>query len=232
MNTEYQTVAVLTADVVRSRRYSLEDRQQVDNVLREAFADVASRFPNAIHTPMAFRITAGDEFQCVFKEISKVAEIIFYLRSVAAIQIMDPPLNFRASVGIGKISVENYGNSYTEDGPAFARAREGIIELQKGRRRKITTIRTGNEATDRSINVVLSLIDAVSGRWSVFQWEAIKWSLVGAKREDVAEITGIAHQNVTKKLAAALWPAVSDGLDFIREALNECSSQVSESTGD
>jgi len=43
-------VAVLTADVVGSSRYSPADRRKLDQVVRKAFAEVEHRFP-ALRSP-------------------------------------------------------------------------------------------------------------------------------------------------------------------------------------
>src|SRR2546422_6651751 len=75
-------IAVLTADVVGSSRYSSTDRRKLDEVIRKAFAEVEHRFPDAIHTRLAFRITAGDEFQCVISDTPRVLDILTYFRAV------------------------------------------------------------------------------------------------------------------------------------------------------
>src|SRR2546422_7893805 len=77
-------IAVLTADVVGSSRYSSTDRRKLDEVIRKAFAEVEHRFPDAIHTRLAFRITAGDEFQCVISDTPRVLDILTYFRAVVA----------------------------------------------------------------------------------------------------------------------------------------------------
>ena len=66
-----KVVAVLTADIIGSSAYSREDRRRLDRVLRRAFADTERHFPKAIHTAMTFRITAGDEFQCVISDVTQ-----------------------------------------------------------------------------------------------------------------------------------------------------------------
>src|SRR5207249_6597155 len=77
-------IAVLTADVVGSSRYSSTDRRKLDEVIRKALADVERRFPDAIHTRLAFRITAGDEFQCVISDTPRLLDILTFFRAVVA----------------------------------------------------------------------------------------------------------------------------------------------------
>src|SRR5438552_8689435 len=119
-------IAVLTADVVGSSRYSSTDRRKLDEVIRKAFAEVERRFPGAIHTRLAFRITAGDEFQCVIAEARRALDILTSFRAAVAVGGLTPPVRLRASVGIGGLSTPKRENPYEEDGPAFVHARNGL----------------------------------------------------------------------------------------------------------
>ena len=112
------SVAVLTADVVGSSRYSSADRRRLDQILRKAFADVEHRFRNAIYTRLAFRITAGDEFQGVIADARRALDILTYLRAVVAVGGLTPPVHLRASVGIGGVSTPKRDSPYEEDGPS------------------------------------------------------------------------------------------------------------------
>jgi len=199
-------IAVITADIVGSSSYSPQDRRSVDRILHAAFRETERRFPNSIHTGMAFRITAGDEFQCVIADIPQVLQILTYLRAVAATGGLDPPLHFRASIGIGTLSTRKRPNPYEEDGIAFVRARRGLERLDKGRGpTRWTVLATGNEDVDVAADAILSLADYVMEGWTVAQWGAVRWALLGLKRKEVARKLKIAHQNVTKRILAAGW---------------------------
>ncbi len=139
-----RNVSVLTADIIHSTHYSPRHRRQVDQVLRRSFSEVIRKFPNAVHTPLAFRITAGDEFQCVFLDVPKTFDILTYLRASAATSKVRPIISFRASIGVGEISVSGKSNPYEEDGRAFVRSRRGLEELTK-RRQSFTKIITGQQ---------------------------------------------------------------------------------------
>jgi class 3 adenylate cyclase len=68
-------VAVLTADIIQSTVYSRAERQRLNRALLKAFDEVVERYPKAVHKRLTFRITAGDEFQCVFSDIPKTLNI-------------------------------------------------------------------------------------------------------------------------------------------------------------
>src|SRR5438093_3358494 len=217
-------VAVMTGDIVGSKRYSPKERQRLDRVLRAAFGDMEKRFPDAIHTRVAFRITAGDEFQCVLRDVPRALEILAYVRAVAATGGLRPPVRFRASVGVGEISVTRRTSPYEEDGTAFVRSRQGLDELDRQRSpKRWTKLLTGQKGIDSAADAVLCLADYLFERWTVPQWEAVRWTILGQTRQVIARKLGIAHQNVTKRLLAAGWPHLEPPLRFLNGLLREAS---------
>jgi SatD family protein len=209
-------VAVLTGDVIGSKRYSPKERQRLDRMLRGAFGDMEKRFPDAIHTRAAFRVTAGDEFQCVIRDVPRALEILTYVRAVAATGGLRPPLRFRASLGVGEISVVKRTSPYEEDGPAFVRSRQGLDELDTMRSpKRWTKLLTGRKEADSAADAVLCLADYLFEAWTLPQWEAVRWTILGHTRQEIAKKLGIAHQNVTKRLLAAGWPHLEEPLRFV-----------------
>ena len=213
-------IAVLTADVVGSSRYSSADRRKLDKVIRKAFAEVERRFPNAIHTRLAFRITAGDEFQCVISDTPRALDILTYFRAVVAASGLRPTVRLRAAVGIGELSTPKRQNPYEEDGPAFVHARNGLEEIAKARSPlRATKLITGVSEVDTAADAVLCLTDFIQQSWTVAQWEAIRWSLLGLTRQAIARKLKVAHQNVTKRLLAAGWPHFEVAAAFLRQLI-------------
>ena len=58
-------VAVVTCDIIKSRRYNVNERKEVDNLIRQAFAETIELFPDAQADKLSFNIIQGDEFQFV-----------------------------------------------------------------------------------------------------------------------------------------------------------------------
>ncbi len=225
-----ERVAVLTADIIHSSQYTGSDRRRVDRVLRESFEEMERSFPGSIHTPMAFRVTAGDEFQCVIKQVRNAFRMLTYFRAMAAISGLRPMLRFRASLGVGEIVLVKKKNPYEEDGSAFIRAREGLD--QTGSSARWTKLITGSAELDRPIDVVLSLLDSMQQRWTLPQWEAIRWALLGLKREDIAKRLRVSvegkrrrkpptHQSVTKRLSAAGWQRFEQAAEYLSDCLEQ-----------
>lgn len=212
-------VAVLTADIIQSTRYSRLERQRLNRALLRAFDEVVRRYPKAVHTRLAFRITAGDEFQCVFSDIPKTFDILTYLRATLATSGLEPIVRFRASIGVGEISVAGRSSPYEEDGEAFAHARRGLEQLGKGRHNRWTKIVTGQAELDSTADVVLTLLDYLEQGWTVPQWEAVRWSLLELTREEISKKLKVRHQNVSKRLSAAGWHQFRVASKFLGDLL-------------
>ena len=215
-------VSVVTADIIKSRHYSPNLRKRVDSVIKRAFADLARKYPEAIHTRLAFRITVGDEFQCVFRDVPHSFDLLTYLRASVALSGVEPLIYFRAAIGVGGISISGKKNPYEEDGEAFARARHGLEQLKK--RKRSTTLITEKPEIDRVADLILSFTDRLQKNWTLPQWEAVRWSLLGLKREEISQKLNVAHQNVTKRLRAAGWQEFKQASQFLREVLEKQKS--------
>jgi len=216
------TVAVVTADVIGSSRYRPPDRKRLDDILRRSFAEAERRYPTTVHTRMAFRITAGDEFQWVMDDVGRAFDVLMYLRAVVASSHIEPRARFRAAIGVGGISVSRRDDPYSEDGPAFANARVGLQSLDKSRGPlRWTALITGKPRLDEAADAVLCLADYLMQGWTTAQWSAIRWSLLDFTREEIAAQLDVAHQNVTKRLHAAGWLHFQVAAKFLRGLLCE-----------
>lgn len=209
-------IAVVTADIVGSSRYAATARRNVDHVLRAGFRETRRAYKNALRGRLSFRITAGDEFQWIVEDPAKALETLTYLRAVVASSAPKLRLHFRAAIGIGEIAVRGKGDTYEQDGIAFVRARQGL-EAFSGRRgaTRWTTITTGQETTDRTVDAILSIADFHFSRWSPEQWEAIRWTLHGESREAIAKRLRISTEAVRKRLKTAGWPNLEPALRLV-----------------
>lgn len=215
-------VAVVTGDVIGSSNYAPRERRQLDRELRAAFRQVARAHSTAIYAPLAFRVTAGDEFQCVLSEPTRAFEIVMLLRAIAASSRLRPVVRFRAAIGVGTMSVSRRADPYAADGPAFVMARSGLEAAKRSRTPlRWTTLTTQKPDLDASADVVLALLDGLMSGWTPLQWQAVRWTLAGLDRKATARKLGIAHQNVSKRLHAADWPRFKLGADFVGTLLEE-----------
>ncbi|MFB3886995.1 MAG: SatD family protein [Thermodesulfobacteriota bacterium] len=216
-----RVVAVVTCDIVRSQRYSTEQRRKIDTILKKEFTAVSKTYKNAIHTPTSFNVTVGDEFQFVLSRAEKAYELTVFYRALVALADFPSIVNFRSSIGIGEIAVEHKKDSYSQDGQAFHRSRNGInfFRDRKYRGKRRTKIVTGDANLDETLDIVLMYQDLLEEKWTQAQWEAIRWRLVLSTYEEIANKLGVAYQNVQKRLKAANWDEFGQGMDFVEKVL-------------
>ena len=214
-------VAVVTCDVVRSQRYSSEQRRKIDAILKKEFTTVSKTYKNAIHTPTSFNVTVGDEFQFVLSKVEKAYEVTVFYRALVALANITPMITFRSSIGIGEIAVENKRDSYSQDGQAFHRSRLGInfFRDQKFKGKRRTKIVTGDGPLDETLDMILTYQDLLEEKWTPAQWEAVRWRLVLPTYEKIAKKLGVAYQNVQKRLKAASWDEFNRGIKFVEKVL-------------
>lgn len=221
-------VAVVTCDIFQSQRYTTEQRRKIHKILKREFTTLSKAYKGAVHTGTSFNVTVGDEFQYVLAKIEKAYEVTVFYRALAALADVSPILNFRSSIGIGEIAVEDKKDSYSQDGKAFHRSRLGMDLLKnsktKGKRR--TAIVTGDAALDETLEMILTYQDLLENGWTRPQWEAIRWRLMLPTYEEIAAKLGVAYQNVQKRLKAANWDEFSRGLAFIEKSLSEYLERV------
>jgi len=153
----------------------------------------------------------------VFSDVPHSFDLLTYLRASVVISDIKPLVSFRAAIGVGGISIGGKSNPYEEDGEAFVRARKGLDHLKK--KKRLTTIITEKPEIDRVADLVLSFTDRLQKGWTLPQWEAVKWTLLGLTREEISGKLNVAHQNVTKRLSAAGWQEFKEASQFLRELL-------------
>lgn len=157
--------ASLIIDIKKSRDYEAKDRNQLQNFLVEAIDQLNIIFKETIVFPVTF--SAGDEMQGLFKFPVQAFQ---YLRML---NLMVFPVQLRAGIGIGNwdIRIEG-GESTQQDGPAYHRAREAIIDVYKMQTQHFR-ICSGTKAdimANYLINLSMHLLADQNGIQNRVQW--------------------------------------------------------------
>jgi hypothetical protein len=212
-------VAVVTADMVNSRRYGKKSRTELDRAVRQSFSP--RQLPGSLRdfkvAAAGFHITVGDEFQFVSKNLDLVLPFVTHLRARLARLAIDPKPQFRVSVGVGTVVLARSGNAYEQDGPAFVLSRRGLNALKEASRGRdqLTTVVTGTSDRDREFDAVLALMDHMQRRWTRQQFEAADLALQGATLQEASAKIGVRYQNVHKRLRAAGWFEYKQAQDLL-----------------
>ncbi len=116
--------ASLIMDIEKSRRYSVEDRTELQKFISYSVDRLNELFKENIEYDVTF--SAGDELQGLFNDVTAA---VMYFR---LFEMLVKPVKLRAGIGVGEwtIRIEN-GLSTQQDGPAYHRARYAIDEVRR-----------------------------------------------------------------------------------------------------
>lgn len=110
--------AVINIDIVGSRK--LKDRKIVQENLRAYIQKLNLELKDILLAPI--KITLGDEWQIVLKDVSKS----YYLINKFQNYLRKKNINVYAGIGIGDISTGIYEDTASMDGESFIKAREAL----------------------------------------------------------------------------------------------------------
>jgi len=167
-------VAVI-GDIVASRQ--IPDRWRFQEDLKRGLKALSARAP-ALVSP--WTITLGDEFQAVFAGAEGL------MSSLWGVQRILQPQRARLSLGIGHIDTAiNPDAALGMDGPAFHRARRGMLRLKDDERR-LFAVHADDEAPARVEDVLNLAAEVVYGGRSGSRLELLAELLQGRSPQDIA----------------------------------------------
>jgi len=207
---ESQDYLVLTGDVVRSRQ--VDDREALRQTLLSVLDAVNGDEAEAILVPLS--ITAGDEFQGVFRVDGRIVKVVDRLERGLF------PVRVRVGIGIGPIHTAFTARSQEMDGPAFVRAREALEATRKFRPDAWLQFRTADETFDLPANAMALLLGLVKARWSALHWRRAALRDEGLHVADIAELEGVVQSTVTESLQAAEFGAVRNAEESLAELID------------
>jgi len=192
--------AVVTGDVVKFSRLTVAQRRTVLELLESSFGGIQSLF-GPVYAP--FRPYRGDSFQGVVDPSVALRAAIFLRASfrgaVEAASRSDAP-DARIGVGIGTVeSLPGQGRSMG-DGEAFYRSGR-LLDSMKDQNRLL--FRTPWPEIDVELDVECALLDAIMGKWSAQQAEAVALHIRGLTQAMAAGELGISQPAVGRRLKSA-----------------------------
>jgi len=211
-------VGVVTCDIIKSRRYSKTERQEVDKLIRQAFGETIELMPEAKADKLSFSIVQGDEFQFVINDPALAYRFAVFYRLILSLKPLKPI--FRAGIGIGEIAVGN-DNSYKMDGSAFHRSREVFQKFEKPKfRHRITGILSGNPELNEQFEIVAMYNDFLEQRWTDKHRMAIIYYQNTGSLEEAAKKESISYQAMQQRISRSGFQQFAKGLNFYTNELN------------
>lgn len=153
---------VLIMDLKKSRSYSIEDRNSIQNYIITVIQNLNEVFSNTLVKEVGF--SAGDELQGLFKS-PEAAYLYFRM-----ISMLISPVEIRAGIGVGEWNIKIEKASTTaQDGPAYHNARYAIENVKDALGYSILFY-SENEI-DLFLNDVINTAFALTSKHSEYQNE-------------------------------------------------------------
>jgi len=209
--------AIVTADIVKSRRFSAEERRQVNELIKSGFAECCDLFTEAAADRFSFSIVQGDEFQFLIYNPEFAYQFTLFFRLSLTLSELKP--TFRAGIGIGKI-INEENNIYEMDGSAFHHSRASLeLVKEPGFRERMTVIKTGSEDVDDWLELITQYNDYIEGNWSEKQKEAIYLYKKHGSLEKAAASIDITFQALHQRISSSGWKQMNTGFTRYRELI-------------
>lgn len=227
-------LGVITADIVDSRKISVDSREKLYQDLTIFLSDLKKR--KLIEEYEVFR---GDSFQCVIPKVEDTLRIAIlirsYIKSYISLEEKNKLDQFKKDklkskgyflthqdirLGIGLGSIDFIGNSLAHsDGEAFHNSGEALDKL------KYTNARLGIKAPakifDNLIESTILLLDAVIQKWTNNQAEIIFYKLQNHTEEEIAQTLKISQSAVNQRSKISQWTAVEKLLAYFENHLKQ-----------
>jgi hypothetical protein len=216
-----QLYAVLTGDVVGSRRLKAGDRQRLLTVLTQAGEALQEAFPQAI--PFAPEIFRGDGWQFISTAPASSLRQGLYFRARVKAGMRSSRVDTRFSLAIGTIDFLPADGPAAGAGQAFNLSGQGLDEMNRHFYISLLFPPEFDSATSTALQAVARLIDRLAQDWTDRQALAISGALLNMTQERIAQTAfegQITQQAVAQHLASAGWQAVHSGLEAFESVVS------------
>lgn len=211
--------AVITGDIVKSRRLTPENKTLLIDYISDAFKQWDEDFGTRSEL---FR---GDSFQCLIKEaysaLRQAIIIKTYIRSFNPsdkiemnnkTRLTRPKIylfphwlfDVKIAIGIGTVDYETKYNA-TSDGEAFQISGMLLDEIKNNR--QSFAIRTKDKYNDE-LETEMVLLDTILGKTTALQCEVIYFKLLGYTESEISEMISVNQSAVNQRSNAAGWNAI------------------------
>lgn len=187
-----KTIAVLTGDIVSSRKAPPKALEQAFAILQQAAADFGQ------HQDLDLRFTRnrGDGWQVVLTDPSQCFDAILYI--IASLRAGQSGLDTRISVAIAPVDTLGSRDLADANGPAFFIAGDQLDKMPRTTRIAMANLGPAQAA-------IIDMTDHIIARWTAAQAQAVALALLGPAKtqDDIAAHLGITRQAVQNRLASA-----------------------------
>jgi len=194
-----KTYAVLTCDIIHSRKFETVDLLEV---LHRTLDEVNEKFKEIIHRPMT--IMFGDSIQGVLSEPEFCFDVFEHLEERLWLYGAEKfgkknPVLVRCGIGIGSIKNPDEEHLGEMTGDAFQLARNAL-DTVKEKQRSISTIAYQDLTQSLILSILFNLVSLLKANWSLKARIAVNMRRDGFTINQIGEESGISFQAVSQSL--------------------------------
>ncbi|WP_417887915.1 SatD family protein [Zunongwangia sp.] len=199
-------IAVLTADLIDSTKYSNSFLEIVLSNLKNEFSRIEENFSEQT---TSFDIFRGDSIQAIIKKPSKALWVALVLKSTLNAIVNDTEKNaktdLKLAIGIGNYQLERE-EIRESNGEAFHFSGRTLDEMKNTGRKLM--LATPNSEVNEEFNISLAMFDYIAERWSVASAEVVYYLLHGYKEIEISKKLNISQSAVNQRKKTAGWEVI------------------------
>jgi len=205
--------AVLTGDIIGSRRWNAQRRPELFDALRTVAQQLQTQFPAAVRLPID--LYRGDSWQLLIVEPQDALRIAIYIRTTLRLLPASFRLDSRIAIGLGTIDFLPTDRISQGDGPAFQRSGQILQTLEYWQMGLDATDDLWPPALRTTLQALVHHLDFLIQHWTPKQGRAIRGALLGQNQETIGRSwpdAPISQQAVAQHLQRSGWSAVEETL--------------------
>jgi len=222
MKTTNNYYAVLTGDVINSSNLASKERKKLPSVLLQTSVYIRNVLSH--YNPSKIDIFRGDSWQLIVKESEISLKVAIMLRAYFKIQMQNPTLDTRVSIGIGTVDFLTKNNISTSDGDAFRLSGRMLETMHKEYCIGVSLSKQLDDYTSKSLDVICKLIDYHIRNWSIQQARAVLGALNSFTQKEIAKNifkSSITQQAVADHLRNSGWSYIKLALQFYEKSVKD-----------
>ena len=209
--------AVVTGDVVSSTRLTTVRRRALHEAMIASSKTLHAAFKGCV--PTGVDIFRGDGWQMMLTCPRLALRAALFYRASLRSRMRSHRFDIRMALAVGRISFIPGNRISQGDGEAFRLSGKAVETMSKG---VGMVVRFPDRPEEKTLNVVVQLVDSLAARWSDKQALALTGALRGWKQDKIARACWkppISQQAVAQHLTRAAWSSVETGLTFFEETV-------------
>ena len=213
-------VAVLTGDIVASRKLLNETRQKLPEALQSVAEQMTGSFPD--YLPYSLDFFRGDSWQWLVVPPGKSLCMAIFMRSLLLNAVRKEVLDTRIAIAIGDIKSIPGDDLARGDGEAFRISGELLDRFGRGDRLRVSFAAPFEKMDGEALDMVARLIDFQMCQWTKKQAHAIAGAILGYTQQESARhwfIPSISQQAVAQHLERAGWSTIEAAIDFFERTV-------------